>query len=78
MYIQIKPYASTLQMVDKISRILVGTVKVVLIQIDKFSFPVNFLLMDLKADPNMSVILGRQFMKTARMLVDIYKGEVKF
>lgn len=46
-------------------------------KIGKFSFPVDFVRMEVKKDPNTSLILGRAFMKPTRMLVDINKDGVK-
>lgn len=64
-------------MAERTCRTLVVTIKYVLIQIDKFSFPANFVTLDIKTDPEMHNILGRSFMKIARMLLDIDKDEVK-
>lgn len=49
------------------------TIKDVLIKINKFSFHVDFMVLDIEAYPKISLILGRPFMKTARMFVDIDK-----
>lgn len=76
-YLQIEPNTRYLQMVYKICRTPVGIIKDGLIHIDKFSFPIDFMILDVKADPNIPLILGRTFMKTARILVDVDKGEVK-
>lgn len=53
-----------------------GTVKDVLIPIDKLSFPIDFVILDVKEDAIIPLILGRPFTKTTWMLVYIYKGEV--
>ncbi|XP_050876450.1 uncharacterized protein LOC127080162 [Lathyrus oleraceus] len=63
-------------MANKTCKTLVGIVKDVMIQIDKFSFLVDFVILDIKAYPNMPFNLGRPFMKTMRMLVGIDKGEL--
>lgn len=52
-------------------------IRYVLMYIDKFSFSVDFMILDIKADPKMPLILGRPFIKIERMLVDIDKCEVK-
>lgn len=51
-------------------------VKVLLIHIDKFFFPVEFVIQHIRAYPKITLILERPFMETARMLVDIEKGRV--
>lgn len=40
-------------------------------------FVVDFVILDVKENPKIPPILGIYFMKTARMLVHITKGEVK-
>lgn len=76
-YVQIDPFASTLQMEAQTHRTLMGIVNDVLIEIDKFSFFVDFVILDIKALQKIPLILGRPFNKTARMLMDVDKGEVK-
>lgn len=65
-------------MEDKTCRKAVGTIKDVLIKNDKFSFPVDFMVLDIDAEQKKPLILGRPFMKTARMLVDVDADQVKF
>lgn len=54
-----------------------GKVKDLLIQVNKFSFLVDFMILDGKEDPKMPLILERPFMKTMSMDIDIDKDEVK-
>lgn len=63
-------------MANKTCKTLVGIVKDVMIQIDKLSFLVDFVILDIKAYPKIPFNLGRPFMKTMRMLVGIDKGEL--
>jgi len=37
-------------------------------------FPVGFVVMDIKEDEEVPLILGRPFMKTVRVIVDVDKG----
>ncbi|XP_058746828.1 uncharacterized protein LOC131619784 [Vicia villosa] len=76
-HLQVKPYARDLEMVDKTCRKLVGAIKDVLILVDTYSFHVDFVIRDVKEDPKINVILGKPFMKTMRMLVDMDKEEFK-
>lgn len=64
-------------MADKICRKLVGTIKDDLIKIDKFSFPIDFMVLDIKEDPKIALIIGRPFMKTTRMLMDVDTSQVE-
>lgn len=64
-------------MEDKTCRKLVGTIKYVLININNFSFPADFMVLDVKTTKKIPFILEQPFMKIARMLVGIDKGQVK-
>lgn len=49
----------------------------VLVKVDKFLFPVVFVIMEIKEDVKVSLILGRPFMNVARVLIDIDDGKLK-
>jgi len=49
----------------------------VLVKVDKFTFLMDFVMMDMKEDEEVPLILGRPFMKTARIIVDVDKGELQ-
>lgn len=72
-YMWIEPPTCTLKMEDKTCGTLVGKVNSVLIQCDKHSFPIDYVILDIKADPKIHFILVRPFMKTGRMLVYMNK-----
>lgn len=44
---------------------------------DKFLFPIDFVVINMEGDDDASLILGRPFMKTARMMIDIDDGVMK-
>ncbi|KAK9157650.1 hypothetical protein Scep_004224 [Stephania cephalantha] len=46
-----------------------------LAKVDKFIFPVDFVILDMKEDEEVPLILGRPFLATARPLIDVQKGE---
>jgi hypothetical protein len=43
----------------------------VLVKVNKFMFSINFVVMDIEEDDDVPLILGRPFMKTVRMMIDI-------
>lgn len=49
----------------------------VLVNMDKFLFPVDFVVMDIEDDDDVPLILGRPFLKTERMMIDIDNGLIK-
>ena len=75
--LEIKPTKMTLKLVDQVSMYPYGVVEDILVQVDKFTFLVDFVVMDMKEDEEVPLILGRPFMKTVRIIVDVDKGELQ-
>ncbi|KAK8644735.1 hypothetical protein V6N13_124035 [Hibiscus sabdariffa] len=61
-----KPTTVMLQLADHSFVQLEGKIKDILVQIDKFIFPSNFLILDCEADENAPIILGRPFLATGK------------
>ncbi|KAK8573047.1 hypothetical protein V6N12_029085 [Hibiscus sabdariffa] len=53
-----------------------GKIEDILVRVDKFIFPTDFLILDCEADEHAPIILGRSFLATSRMLIDFEKGEL--
>ena len=47
-----------------------------LIQVDKFVFPADFIILDFEADREVPIILGRPFLAMGRTLIDVPEGEL--
>ncbi|XP_070048933.1 uncharacterized protein [Nicotiana tomentosiformis] len=47
------------------------------IQVGKFVFPVDFVILDCRVDEEIPIILGRPFFSTGRALIDCETGELK-
>jgi hypothetical protein len=75
---ELKPNSMTLQLVDRSIKIPWGIVEDVLIKVDKFYFPVDFIVLDTEPVQNVGVqipvILGRPFLATANALINCRKG----
>ncbi|XP_058733689.1 uncharacterized protein LOC131605333 [Vicia villosa] len=67
----------TLQWADKSTTHPIGIAEDLLVKVDKFFFPVDFVVIDMEEDYDTPIILGRPFMKTARMMIDIDDGLMK-
>nr|GEY92104.1 retrovirus-related Pol polyprotein from transposon 17.6 [Tanacetum cinerariifolium] len=48
----------------------------VFVKVGKFHFPIDFVVVDFKADPRVPLILGRSFLRTGRALIDVYREEI--
>ena len=49
----------------------------VLVKVHKFIFPADFIVLDMEADKEIPIILGRPFLATSRALIDVQMGELK-
>src|ERR1051325_3921746 len=75
--IELKSTKMTLQLADKSITRPHGVALDLLVKVDKFFFPVDFVVIDMEEDVDAPLILGRPFMKTARMMIDIDDGLMK-
>ena len=66
----------SIQLVDKTIRFPRGIIEDVLIKIDKFIFPVDFVVLDIEEDSNVPLILGRPFLATTKKIIDVGTGEL--
>ena len=75
---ELEPTNITLQLADRSVKILRGIVKDVLVQVDKFYFPVDFVVLDTQPVVNQGtqfpVILGRPFLATANAIIHCRGG----
>ncbi|XP_071917116.1 uncharacterized protein [Coffea arabica] len=68
----------TLQLADRSIRYLLGVLENVLIKVQKFIIPVNFVVLDMEEDISMPIILGRPFLATAGTIIDVKNSKLKF
>ncbi|XP_070014357.1 uncharacterized protein [Nicotiana sylvestris] len=67
-----------LQMADKIMKRPLGIIDDVLVRVDKFILPADFVILDCEVDYEVPIILGRPFLATGKVLVDMEAGELTF
>ena len=65
-----------LQLADRTIKHPYGIIEDVLVKVDKFLFPVDFVVMDMEEDNEVPLILGRPFMKTAIVMIDVDDGKL--
>lgn len=73
---QAKPSVVNLKLVDRSLVHLEKRIDDVLIQVDKFVFHADFIILDFEAYENVPILLGRPFLATWRTLIDVYKGNL--
>ncbi|XP_038904270.1 uncharacterized protein LOC120090623 [Benincasa hispida] len=71
-----RPTTITLQLADRSITHPEGKIEDALIQVDKFIFPADFIILDYEADTKVPIILGHPFLATGCVLIDIQKGEL--
>ncbi|GJV88770.1 reverse transcriptase domain-containing protein [Tanacetum coccineum] len=74
--LELTPTCMTLELADRSITQPIGIAKDVYLKVGKFKFPADFVVVDFDADPRVSLILGRSFLKTGRALIDVYEGEL--
>ena len=53
-----------------------GIFELVLVKIDKFIFPIDMVVFDMEEDTKAPLILGRPFLVTSQVLIDVKNGEM--
>ena len=75
---ELKPTSITLSLADRSVKIPKGIVEDVLVKIDKFYYPVDFVVLDTAPSSNepnhVPIILGRPFMATANAIINCRNG----
>ncbi|GJW20614.1 reverse transcriptase domain-containing protein [Tanacetum coccineum] len=66
----------TLELANREICTLVGIARDVFVPVGKFTFPVDFFIVDYESDPRVPLILGRPFLRTARALIDVHGEEM--
>ncbi|XP_028785775.1 uncharacterized protein LOC114741685 [Neltuma alba] len=73
---EVRPTTVTLLFADRSISHLKGIIEDVLVKVDKFIFPADFIVLNCEVDWNIPIILGRLFLATIRTLIDVEKGEI--
>ena len=66
----------SLQLASRSIKYPLGIIEDVLVKVDKFYFPANFIVLDMEEDSNVPLILGRPFIATEKLLIDMEKREL--
>ncbi|KAG9450565.1 hypothetical protein H6P81_010530 [Aristolochia fimbriata] len=66
----------TLQFADRSTKIPEGVMEDVLVKIQDFIYPCDFIVLDMEVDKNLPIILGRPFLATAGAIIDCKQGNL--
>ncbi|XP_020204611.1 uncharacterized protein LOC109789952 [Cajanus cajan] len=75
--VEVRPTRMTLQLADRSIKLPHDIVEDMIVKVDKFMFLVDFVVMDMEEDVEVPLILGRPFMKTARVIIDMDDRKLK-
>lgn len=70
------PTTITLQLANHSVKYLEGKIEDVLVQVDKFIFHADFIILNYEADREVQIILGRPFLAIGWALIDVQEGEL--
>ena len=73
---EVKPTIISLQMADRSLTYPQGVIEDVLVKVDKFIFPVDFVVLDMEENQEISLILGRPFLAIGRPFIDAHNGNL--
>ena len=72
-----RPTTVTLQLADRSLKHPRGVIEDVLVKVNKFIFPANFIVLDMEEEKEIPIILGRPFLENGRAMIDVQGGELK-
>jgi len=75
--LKITPTWMTLQLAERSITRSYGVVEDVLVKVCRFTFSMDFLIMNIKEDSDIPLILGRPFMLTTKCVVDMGNGNLE-
>ncbi|XP_073294455.1 uncharacterized protein [Primulina huaijiensis] len=73
---EVRPTTISLQLAYRSIKYPRGVIEDVLVKVEKFIFPVDFVVLDMEEDREILLILGRPFLTTGKALIDVHKGEL--
>nr|XP_017239591.1 PREDICTED: uncharacterized protein LOC108212377 [Daucus carota subsp. sativus] len=73
---ELKKTRISLQSADRTIKHPLGVKEDVLVKVDKFFFPCDFVVLDMDEDVEMPIILGRPFLDTAGTTIDVKAGKL--
>ncbi|GKE13223.1 DNA-directed DNA polymerase [Tanacetum coccineum] len=66
----------SLELADRSIQYPRGIIEIVLIKVDKFVLPIDFVILDMPEDSRVPIILGIPFLATARAMIDVFNKKI--
>ncbi|GJR51186.1 reverse transcriptase domain-containing protein [Tanacetum coccineum] len=74
----LKPAWKCIELANKTTQFPKGIAENVMVKIEKFVFPVDFVILDMKEDHRIPIILGRPFLATAHAMIDVFNKKISY
>ncbi|XP_048229310.1 uncharacterized protein LOC125369930 [Ricinus communis] len=74
---KLTPTRMSIQLADRTVKYPKGIIEDVLVKVNKFIFPVDFVVMDMNGESDVPLILGRPFLATSKALIDVSSGKLE-
>ncbi|XP_075078238.1 uncharacterized protein LOC142164299 [Nicotiana tabacum] len=72
---KMKGVGVSLQFLDQSTKKPKGIIENVLVRVDRFVFPVDFIVLEMKECPDEPIILGRPFLATGSAIIDVHQAD---
>ncbi|GKA19448.1 putative reverse transcriptase domain-containing protein [Tanacetum coccineum] len=67
-----------IELVNMTTRFPKGIAENIMVKIDKFIFPADFVILDMEEDHRIPIILGRPILATAHAMIDVFNKKISF
>ncbi|XP_061363441.1 uncharacterized protein LOC133307041 [Gastrolobium bilobum] len=73
---EVRPTKTIVQLADRSTKQAYGIIEDILVKVDKFIIPVDFVILDIEENSTIPMIFERPFLATSGALIDVSKGEL--
>ncbi|XP_075103473.1 uncharacterized protein LOC142178050 [Nicotiana tabacum] len=73
---EMKDAGVSLQLADQSTKTPKGIIENILVRVDKFVFPIDFIVLEMEENTEVPLILGRPFLATGRAIIDVHQGQL--
>ncbi|XP_048228932.1 uncharacterized protein LOC125369797 [Ricinus communis] len=74
---KLTPTRMSIQLADRTVKYSKGIIEDVLVKVNKFIFPMDFVVMDMNGESDVPLILGRPFLATSKALIAVSSGKLE-
>ncbi|XP_019257811.1 PREDICTED: uncharacterized protein LOC109236034 [Nicotiana attenuata] len=73
---EMKDTGVSLQLADQSTKRPKGIIENILVRVDKFVFPIDFIVLEMEENTEVPLILGRPSLATGRAIIDVHQGQL--